>query len=111
MNLPDTKDNVRNEDSDLVTRSYSPNLRVLVVAALFIVAVFLLASCGSKARTAVVPTSKPTQSTAGTPSASTSGTSSWKGNTEKTSDSNNKGTDVGKNLEEAKKEEKRADVM
>ncbi len=103
MNLLDTKANVRNEDTDLVTRSYSPNLRVLVVAALFIVAVFLLAGCGSKAKTAAAPTSTPTQSTAVSPSASTSVTSSLTCNSDKSSDSINPGKYFGNILAQVKK--------
>lgn len=56
--------------SDIVSRSYSPTLRVLVVAAIFFIAVFLLAACGSKAKTASSSSNTPTQSAAVTPSAS-----------------------------------------
>jgi hypothetical protein len=38
---------VKKEDPDLLSTSYSPTLRVLVVAVIFIVAVFLLGAYGS----------------------------------------------------------------
>jgi hypothetical protein len=44
MKSPVIKQDVTNEEPDLFTRSYSPTLRVLVVGAIFIIAVFLLAA-------------------------------------------------------------------
>lgn len=60
---------------DLVTRSYSPTLRVAVVVAIFVIAVFVLAACGSKTKSATTSTTAPRQSTVATPSAATSSAS------------------------------------
>lgn len=93
-----------NSKPDLVTRSYSPSLRVLVVAAIFIIAVFLLAACGSKNKTASPPTSTPTQSTVVTPSTASTVQSALTCKADTSSDSINVGTYFGKILAQAKKD-------
>lgn len=90
--------------SDIVTRSYSPNLRVLVVAAIFIIAIFVLAGCGSKAKTATTASTTPTQSTAVTPSASTTVASALTCKADTSSDSINVGRYFGNILVQAKKD-------
>jgi hypothetical protein len=74
MKFPVMNQDVKKAEPDLFTRSYSPALRGLVVSVIFIVAVFLLAACGSKAKTASSPTATPTPTTAVTASASASTT-------------------------------------
>jgi hypothetical protein len=104
MKSPAIQSEPRNEDRDLISTSYSPTLRVIVVAAIFVVAVFLLAGCGSKAKTATPPVSTPTQSAVVTPSASASVTNSLTCNSDKSSDSINPGKYFGSILAQVKKE-------
>lgn len=72
MKSPDMTQESSDIKPDLVDRSYSPALRALVVGVIFIVAIFLLAACGSKNKTATPSSSTPTQSVAISPSASPS---------------------------------------
>jgi hypothetical protein len=104
MKSPVMKQTVKNEEPDLFTRSYSPTLRVLVVAAMFIVAVFLLAACGSKGKTATSPTATPTPTPAVTASASATTTSTLTCNSDKSSDSIDPGKYFGNILAQVKKE-------
>ena len=104
MKSLDVKQDSADGKPDLVTRSYSPLLRVLVVGAIFIVAVFVLAACGSKAKTAASASSTPTQSNAVTPSASTSVASALTCKADTSSDSINVGTYFGNILAQAKKD-------
>ena len=89
---------------DLVTRSFCPTLRGLVVAAIFIVSVFLLAACGSKAKSATSLTSTPTQSAVVTPSASSTVQSALPCKADTSSDSINVGTYFGNILDQARKD-------
>jgi hypothetical protein len=104
MKSLDVKQDAANAKPDLVTRSYSPLLRVLVVGAIFIVAVFVLAACGSKAKTAISTSSTPTQSTSLSPSASTTAASAQTCNADTSSDSINIGTYFGNLLAQARKD-------
>lgn len=104
MKSLDVKQDPADGKPDLVTRSYSPLLRVLVVGAIFIVAVFVLAACGSKAKTATSSSSTPTQSGAVTPSASTTVASAQTCNADTSSDSINIGRYFGNILAQAKKD-------
>jgi len=72
MKSPNVKQEASSIKPDLVDRSYSPTLRVLVVGVIFIIALFLLAACGSKSKTATPSTNTPTQSTGITSSAAPS---------------------------------------
>ena len=104
MKSLDVKQDAADGKPDLVTRSYSPLLRVMVVGAIFIVAVFVLAACGSKAKTAAPASSTPTQTTAVTPSASTIVASALPCKADTSSDSINVGTYFGNILAQAKKD-------
>lgn len=104
MKYLDVKQDAANVKPDLVTRSYSPLLRVLVVGAIFIVAVFVLAACGTKTKTATPLTNTPTQSSAVTPSASTTVASALTCNADTSSDSINIDTYFGNVLTQAKKD-------
>lgn len=104
MKSLDVTQNAVNAEPDLVTRSYSPLLRVLVVGAIFIVAVFVLSACGSKAKTAISTSSTPTQSTSLSPSASTTAASAQTCNADTSSDSINIGTYFGNLLAQARKD-------
>lgn len=87
---------------DLVTRSYSPTLRVLVVGAIFIIAVFLLAACGSKSKTASPSASTPTQSAVSTPTSTVQSGLTCKADT--SSDSINSGKYFGNILTQVRGE-------
>ncbi len=50
MRSPEAKQGAFGAKPDLYSRSYSPTLRVLVVGAIFLVAVFVLAACGSSGK-------------------------------------------------------------
>ncbi len=89
---------------DLVTRSYSPTLRVLVVAAIFIISVFLLAACGSKNKSAAPSTNSPTQSSVAAPSAASTVQSASTCKADTSSDSISMGTYFGNILSQAKKD-------
>lgn len=104
MKYLDVKQDVANVKPDLVTRSYSPLLRVLVVGAIFVVAVFVLAACGSKTKTATPLTSTPAQSTVATPSASTTVANAQTCTADTSSDSINIDTYFGNILTQAKKD-------
>lgn len=73
MKSSDAKQVEPSADSDLYARSYSPGLRVLVVGAIFIVAIFVLAACGSSANPSAsnTPSRTPATTSVTTPSAST----------------------------------------
>jgi len=98
MKSLEMKQDVESVKPDLVTRSYSPLLRVLVVGAIFVVAVFVLAACGSKTNSATPLTSTQTQSTVATPSASTTVASAQTCKADTSSDSINVGTFFGNTL-------------
>jgi hypothetical protein len=104
MKSLDEKQDAANIKPDLVTRSYSPLLRVLVVGAIFVVAVFVLAACGSKTKTATSSTSTSTQSTVATPSASTTVASAQTCKADTSSDSINVATYFGNVLTQVKKD-------
>lgn len=104
MKAPDVKQDAERVRPDLVTRSYSPLLRVLVVGAIFVVAVFVLAACGSKTKTATPSTTIPAQSTVATPSASTTVPDVQTCTADTSSDSINVATYFGKILTQAKKD-------
>lgn len=81
-------------EPDLYAKSYSPTLRVLIVAAIFVVAVFVLAACGSSSK----PSASGTPSPSATATASNTPTSTQAGltcNADKSSDSINVGTYFG----------------
>lgn len=90
------KQNFNPSKSDVITRSYSPTLRVAVVAAIFVIAVFVLAACGSKTKSATTSTTTPVQTTAATPSATTSSASSSSAALTCNSDKSSDSIDVGK---------------
>lgn len=79
-------------------------LRVLVVGAIFIIAVFLLAACGSKSKSATPSTNTATQSSAVTPSAASTVQSASTCQADTSSDSINVATYFGSILAQAKKD-------
>ncbi len=104
MKTLNLKQDSANDKPDLVTRSYSPLLRVLVVGAIFIVAVFVLAACGSKTKTATSSTSRSTQSVVATPSAASTVASAQTCMADASSDSINVATYFGNVLTQARKD-------
>jgi len=95
MKSPEVKPGASSAKSDIYSRSYSPMLRVLVVAAIFLVAVFVLAACGSSAKqnAPVTPTTNTATTSIVTPSSSPTVTQAGLTcNADKASDS----IDVGK---------------
>ena len=104
MKSPEMKQEAKEENPDLFSTSYGPTLRALIVGAIFIIAVFLLAACGSKAKTAASPTATPTATTAVTASASSSTTGALTCNSDKSSDAIDPGKYFGNILAQVKKE-------
>ena len=86
------------------TAAPSNPARVLVVGAIFIVAVFVLAACGSKAKTAASTSSTPTQSSAVTPSFAPTVASALTCKADTSSDSIKVGTYFGNILTQARKD-------
>lgn len=70
MKSLDEKKKSTDANLDLYARSYSPTLRVVIVGTIFLIAVFLLAACGSKAKTDTSAGSAAIQTAVVTPSAS-----------------------------------------
>ena len=72
MKSPELKQSATKANSDLYARSYSPSLRVLIVGAIFLVAVFVLAACGSSSKpsASTTPATTPTSTNVATPSSS-----------------------------------------
>lgn len=104
MKSQDVKQGSIDSKPDLVTRSYSPTLRVLVVAAIFIISVFLLAACGSKNNSATPSTNTPTQSSVVTPTTASTVQSAATCKADTSSDSINMSTYFGNILSQAKKD-------
>lgn len=111
MKSQDVRHNKTESRPDLLTTSYSPTLRVLVVAAIFLIAVFLLAACGSKAKTASSATT-PTQSAVTTSSPSPTATNAaLTCNADKSSDSIDVGKYFGKILDQVRTQWKKDAVI
>ncbi len=104
MKSQDIKHDTTHSKRDLVTRSYSPNLRVLVVAAIFLIAVFLLAACGSKAKTATPLSNSSAPSAVVTSSSPSTVQSASTCKADTSSDSINTATYFGNILAQAKKD-------
>lgn len=104
MKSQDVKQGSIDSKPDLVTRSYSPTLRVLVVAVIFIISVFLLAACGSKSKSASPSNNAPAKSSVVTPSAASAVQSAATCKADTSSDSINMGTYFGDILSQAKKD-------
>ncbi len=109
MKSQDVKHDLAHSKPDLVTRSYSPTLRVLVVAAIFLIAVFLLAACGSKTKSA--STNTPTQSSVVEPSSPPTAVGGLTCNADKSSDSINVGKYFGEILDQVRTQWKKDAVI
>lgn len=95
MRSSNVKQSATRAKSDLYARSYSPTLRVLIVGAIFVIAVFVLAACGSSGKPSAsgTPTTNAATTSVVTPSSTPTVTQAGLTcNADKSSDS----IDVGK---------------
>lgn len=107
MKSLEAKQGATRAKSELFAKSYSPTLRVLIVGAIFLVAVSALAACGSsnKPSALITPTANGATSSSVTPSSSPTATQAvLVCNADKSSDSIDAGKYFGNILAQARKD-------